>query len=86
MSIVDKFGTIDKEKAKEKGCIILDGDAWLEQEVDLLIPAAAENMIREDNVDKISYKVKMIAEAANDPTTPEADEIIKKRGILHKQN
>ena len=50
--------------------------------MDLLIPAALENQIRADNVNKISPRVKIIAEAANGPTTPEADAVIKERGIF----
>lgn len=81
-SITDKFGGIDKTKAKELGYEILPGDAWIEQEVDILIPAAIENQIREDNVNKISKKVKLIAEGANGPTTPAADKVIEERGIF----
>ncbi len=51
----------------------------LETECDLLIPAAFENVITEANADKI--KTKAILELANGPTTPEADEILFKRGI-----
>ncbi len=54
-------------------------DEILYQEADILIPAALENQIREDNADKI--KVKVIVEGANGPTTPEADEILEKKGI-----
>ena len=60
---------------------MLPGDAWIEQPVDILIPAALENQVRGDNVEKIHAKVRMIAEGANGPTTPEADEVIQKRGI-----
>lgn len=80
-SITNKFGEINMEKATEYGYEILDGDAWLEQDVDILIPAALENQINAGNVEKISPKVKIIAEGANGPTTPEADEVIKSRGI-----
>ena len=41
-----------------------------------------ENQIRQDNVGKISKKVKVIAEGANGPTTPEADKVIQERGIF----
>ncbi|MBN2572749.1 MAG: Glu/Leu/Phe/Val dehydrogenase [Ignavibacteriales bacterium] len=82
LKITDKFGGIDKEKAKKDGYEVLDGDAWLEQEVDILIPSALENQIREDNVDKISDKVKIIAEGANGPTTPTADKVIESKGIF----
>jgi glutamate dehydrogenase len=80
-SIADKFGEIDKAKAKELGYEILPGEKWIEQEVDILIPAAMENQITAENAPKISSKVKLIAEGANGPTTPEADEIIKKKNI-----
>lgn len=81
LSITDRFGGINKEKAKALGYEVLPGDKWIEQEVDILIPAALENQITKDNVDKISAKVKIIAEGANGPTTPEADAVIKERGI-----
>jgi len=67
--ISDRFGTIDPLKAEKVGYEILDGDAWIEQDVDLLIPAALENQITEDTVDRISPQVKIIAEGANGPTT-----------------
>jgi glutamate dehydrogenase len=81
-SITDRFGGIDQAKAKESGYEILDGEAWLSQEVDILIPAAIENQIRKDNVNSINTKVKVIAEGANGPTTPEADEVLHKNGIF----
>jgi glutamate dehydrogenase len=81
MSIVDKFGEINKAKAKELGYEILPGEKWIEQEVDILIPAAMENQITGELAPKISSKVKLIAEGANGPTTPEADVIIKKKNI-----
>jgi len=81
-SITDRFGGIDQAKAKEFDYEILDGEAWLSQEVDILIPAAMENQIRKDNVNSINTKVKVIAEGANGPTTPEADEVIHKKRHL----
>ncbi len=80
-SITDRFGGIDKTKAQELGYEVLPGDAWIEQDVDLLLPCALENQITADNVDKIKPRVKMIAEGANGPTTPEADAVLEKRGI-----
>jgi len=52
----------------------------LELECDVLIPAAYENQITAANAGKI--KTKIIAEAANGPTTPEADEILWKKGVF----
>ncbi len=82
LGITDRFGGIDKEKAADLGYEILDGEAWIEQEVDILIPAALENQVTGENVNKISKKVKLIAEGANGPTTPEADKVIADRGIF----
>jgi glutamate dehydrogenase len=81
LGITDKFGTIDKSKAKGLGFEQLSGDDWIEQDVDILIPAALENQVRGDNATKIGQRVRIVAEGANGPTTPEADEVLKKRGI-----
>ncbi|KAF0151460.1 MAG: glutamate dehydrogenase [Ignavibacteria bacterium] len=80
--ITDKFGGIDKAKAIELGYEVLAGEAWIEQDVDILIPSAIENQVRGDNAVKISKQVKIIAEGANGPTTPEADKIIQEKGIF----
>ena len=80
--ITDRFGGIDKGKAKGLGYEILPGDAWLEQDVDVLIPAALEHQITGENVKKIGERVKIIAEGANGPTAPEADTAIFQRGIF----
>jgi len=80
LSITDRFGTINRDKAKEAGYEVLDGDAWLEQEAEILIPAAMENQITGENVSRIHAGVRIVAEGANGPTTPEADEVLKRRG------
>ncbi len=82
LSITDRFGTIDKDKAEAAGYGVLDGDAWLGQEVEILIPAALENQITGDNVESIASTVKILAEGANGPTTPRADAVLKERGIF----
>jgi glutamate dehydrogenase (NAD(P)+) len=79
--ITDRFGGVDKEKAQELGYEVLEGDAWIEQEVDILIPAALENQINKATVEKISDRVKIVAEGANGPTTPEADASLEERGV-----
>jgi glutamate dehydrogenase len=82
MTMTDKFGTIDKAKAKTAGYRILPGEAWIEQEADLLVPAALENQITAANVNKIHPRVKLIAEGANGPTAIEADMTLRERGIF----
>jgi len=82
MAAIDKFGTISQAKAKEYGWEKLHGDAWIEQPVTVLIPAALDNMVNADNVERIQKTVKIIAEGANGPTTPEADKVIADRGIF----
>jgi len=82
LNITDPFGGIDKSKAQALGYEILPGDAWIGQDVDILIPAALENQITLDNVNKISRRVKLLAEGANGPTSPEADRVIDERGIF----
>jgi len=82
MKITDRFGGIDKSKARDLGYQVLPGDVWIEQEVDILIPAAMEHQVTGDNVNRISKKVKIVAEGANGPTTPEADKVLAERKIF----
>jgi glutamate dehydrogenase (NAD(P)+) len=55
------------------------GDA-LELECDVLVPAALENVLTAENAPRV--KAKIILEGANGPTTPEADAVFRKRGML----
>jgi glutamate dehydrogenase (NAD(P)+) len=79
--ITDRFGGIDRERARDLGCEALGPDAWLEQEADIVIPAALEAQVNEGNAGRIAASVKVIVEGANGPTTPEADAIIAGRGV-----
>ncbi len=80
--ITDRYGGIDKEKAQGLGYEVLPGDAWLEQEVDILIPAALENQINAETVQRIPETVKIVAEGANGPTSPEGDRALHERGVF----
>jgi glutamate dehydrogenase (NAD(P)+) len=82
LSITDSFFFIDKNKAAEMGCEILDAGAWLSQEVDILMPCALGNQIRPDNFPLIKASVKFIAEGANGPTTPDCDKLVEDKGIF----
>jgi glutamate dehydrogenase len=81
-SITDQYGTIDKTKARKKGYVIEGGDEWINKDVDVLIPAALEGQVNAETVKKISDKVKLMAEGANGPTTPEADTFLKANNIF----
>jgi len=81
VGIKDQYGSIDKDKAIGLGYEILPGDAWLSQDVDILMPCALENQITPAVFPDISQKVKIIVEGANGPTTPDCDPLIQKRGI-----
>jgi len=82
LSITTSLGNIDKRKAQDIGLELLPGDTWIEQDVDILMPAALENQINIENASKISKRVKIIAEGANGPTTNEADKIIADRDVF----
>ncbi len=82
MTITDQYGSIDKKKAIEAGYQIEEGDAWITKEADVLIPSALEGQINAETVQKISPRVRIVAEGANGPTTPEADEVFKSKNIF----
>ncbi len=63
-----------------EGCETISNAELLELECDVLIPAALENVITEENAANINAKI--VLEVANGPTTVEADKIIYERGIF----
>ena len=71
-------GVLNKD-AFEPNYQVLPNSEWISQECDILIPAALEDVINATNADKI--KASLLVEAANIPTTPEADEILRKNGV-----
>jgi len=83
LTIVDQYGTIDQKKAKEAGYVMEDGEKWIEKECDVLIPAAIEGHVNGDTVKHLSSRVRIVAEGANGPCTPEADDYFKKNNIFN---
>jgi glutamate dehydrogenase (NAD(P)+) len=71
-----EHGTVDNFPGSRS----LTNQELLEIECDVLIPAALENQITNRNAEAI--KAKIVAEAANGPTTPEADSVLHRRGIF----
>ena len=88
--IVDKKGLDIKKVIEYKnktGSVVgfpgaqkISNKELLELEVDVLVPAALENQITDKNASNI--KAKIVAEAANGPTTPKADEILFKNKVV----
>ncbi|MFA7653816.1 MAG: Glu/Leu/Phe/Val dehydrogenase [Candidatus Magasanikbacteria bacterium] len=69
-----------KDVKSDGPCRKVTNEELLELSVDVLVPAALENQITAENASRI--KAKVVAELANGPTTPEADEILFKNGVL----
>jgi glutamate dehydrogenase len=80
--MTDRFGTVSREAAIEHGYEVLPESAWLEQHVDVLIPAALEGQITAANVGRIHGGVRLIVEAANAPTRADACRVLEDRGIV----
>jgi glutamate dehydrogenase (NAD(P)+) len=82
LEIADHFGGIQKERARQLGYEVLPGEAWLEQRVEILIPAALENQIGGENARRIDARVRIVAEGANGPTAPDGEAALKERGVF----
>ncbi len=76
--IKEKYGSFAAAGKKEKLTLITNSEL-LELSVDVLVPAALENAINEENMEKISAKV--VFEMANGPTTSEADRYLFEKDI-----
>ena len=80
-----KFEELDKYQVENKTLLGFPGakeitlDEFWKLDVEILIPAAMENAITAENVDLVNAKI--ICEAANGPVTPEAAEILIKKGV-----
>ena len=75
-----KFKLENKSIRGFPGATEINNDELLTTECTILIPAALENQITKDNASRI--KTKIVAEAANGPTTPEADQILYENNVL----
>jgi glutamate dehydrogenase/leucine dehydrogenase len=73
----EKTGTVVGFRQAKKA---LTNSEVMEVDCDILIPAAMENQITKENAGKI--KAKMIAEGANGPTTPKADEVLNEKNVF----
>ena len=62
------------------GTDAITNDELLELDVDVLVPAALEGVISDENADRV--KARFIVEGANGPTTPDADAVLEERGIV----
>jgi len=82
-SIIEMYceGSVcDMERLEKDRARILEPGELLLVDCDILVPAALDNQIREDNAEEI--KAKVVLELANGPTTPRADIILEKKGIV----
>jgi glutamate dehydrogenase (NAD(P)+) len=80
--IADRYGSISRASAVDYGYEVLPGSAWLEQHVDVLIPAALEAQITTANAPRIHGGVRLVVEAANAPITADASRLLEERGVV----
>jgi glutamate dehydrogenase (NAD(P)+) len=79
IEIKEKTGTVINYKGEDVK-VSPNHMELLELPVDILVPAAIENVITAENVNRV--KAKIISEGANGPTTPEADKVLHERGVV----
>jgi len=77
IKVKQETGRVQNYKGAKK---FITNEELLELPVDILVPAAIEEVITKENADRI--KAKVISEGANGPTTPEADIILRKKGAI----
>lgn len=75
----DEYGCVDRTKLSPDD-VELDRDAWLSVPADILIPAAMSYVLTASTVD--SVRARLVVEAANVPTTPEAEALLTARGVV----
>ncbi len=75
-----KYSGRDGGIAEYKDCEQISNEQLLELDCDILIPAAIQQQITQENADRI--KAKIVVEGANGPTTREADQILSDKGVL----
>ncbi|MGW6741255.1 Glu/Leu/Phe/Val dehydrogenase dimerization domain-containing protein [Streptomyces sp. NPDC055025] len=75
----DAYGTVDRA-ALRPGDQELPGDAWLRADAEVLVPAAVSYAV--DTGNQAAVKARWIVEAANMPVTPEAEELLARRGVM----
>ncbi len=80
LSKVERFKAETGSVTNFPGAKNIGNDELLELECDFLVPAALENVINEQNVDRILAKI--VVEGANGPTTPKADEALLQKKIM----
>jgi glutamate dehydrogenase/leucine dehydrogenase len=77
--VKEKHGSVGDFATGANGVKKISNEEILVCDCDILIPAALDGVIHKDNAKDI--KAKVVLELANGPTTPEADEILAKRGV-----
>lgn len=79
--IADRYGGIDPQAAAARGYAVLPGEAWLEQEVEVLVPAALEGQLRADNVGRVHPAVRFLLEGASGALETDAATQLAARGV-----